>query len=528
MAWLSRLVTVVLVLVLVAGGVLLVRAALPKQSVGSHFRTFALLRDGSRLAVGSPVMIAGVRVGEIEKLTVSGDFARADLLLSRDFESRAPLAPAKLEVPRDSWITKRAESAFGDSYLEIIPSTDEGAPGIGNLQDGDQLTRVIEGSSTDQILRAMDRAMPRADQALGTVHDVLGNGRRWVNTAMRDGADRTTAWLADGKIEAGMAAADHAAERLDRGTERAANALAHAQPDFLRTLDRADAAIANTRAKIADVKSGLHDGLVRVRSGLDEVDKPVADYQEVVTAINEGSGKDYRGTLGRLINDPALGDELDTVTDDGRGAADSISRFKSWLGMRFEYNVFSRIPRFYATAELRSRNDKFYLIELERDPLGGLPSDVLSDAAGTTTYTRTVQIQDKLRFTAQFGKQFGWLALRGGIKDSSFGVGADALLLNEGRLRLSVDAFGGYSAAPRIKLAAAFAVFRSIYLIAGIDDAFTKPGYINIDKDSQFVPNDFHKLRYGRDYFLGATLHFDDADLATLLRVYGALLVSAL
>ena len=42
------------------------------------------------------------------------------------------------------------------------------------------------------------------------------------------------------------------------------------------------------------------------------------------------------------------------------------------------------------------------------------------------------------------------------------------------------------------------------------------------------MPNDFHRLRYGRDYLVGATLHFDDADLATLLRVYGALLGSAL
>ena len=71
-------------------------------------------------------------------------------------------------------------------------------------------------------------------------------------------------------------------------------------------------------------------------------------------------------------------------------------------------------------------------------------------------------------------------------------------------------------------------MFRSVYLLAGIDDAFTKPGYLAIENDPQGVPNDFHRLRYGRDYFVGATLHFDDADLATLLRVYGALLVSAL
>ena len=32
-------------------------------------------------------------------------------------------------------------------------------------------------------------------------------------------------------------------------------------------------------------------------------------------------------------------------------------------------------------------------------------------------------------------------------------------------------------------------------------------------------------MRYGRDYFLGATLQFTDADLASLARIYGALLL---
>ena len=516
MRWLSRIVTFVLLAALVVGAVLLVRLALPNQDVGQDFRTYALLRDGSRLAVGSPVMIAGVRVGEIEKLSVEGAFARADLRLRN-----------VTNVPRDSWITKRSTSAFGDSYLEIIPPEDEGAAGAAPLKDGEPMARVIEGGSTDSVLRALGRTMPRVDSALDSLHEFLGNGRHWIDTAMRDRADRADAWLADGKIEAGVATADHAMERLESGTTRAADAVSHAGPSFTHTLDRVDSAIAGARTRIADVKSSLHDGLARVRSGLDDVDQPIADYQEVVSAIDRGSGDDYRGTLGRLINDHELGDTIDEVVEVGRDAAYSIARYKTWLGMRFEYNVFARIPRFYATAEIRGRNDKFYLVELERDPMGGLPSTDLADAAGSPTFTRTIQVRDSLRFTAQWGKQFGPLALRGGLKDSTFGLGGDALV-GGGRLRLSLDAFGGVSELPRIKVAAAFAVFRSVYLLAGIDDAFTKPGYLAIENDPQGVPNDFHRLRYGRDYFVGATLHFDDADLATLLRVYGALLVSAL
>ena len=85
--------------------------------------------------------------------------------------------------------------------------------------------------------------------------------------------------------------------------------------------------------------------------------------------------------------------------------------------------------------------------------------------------------------------------------------------------------FGGFSYTPRVKLAGALEVFRSLYLIGGVDDVLNHPGYLNIETGNTAVPNYFTKLRYGRDYFLGATLQFTDADLALLIRVYGALIV---
>ena len=74
----------------------------------------------------------------------------------------------------------------------------------------------------------------------------------------------------------------------------------------------------------------------------------------------------------------------------------------------------------------------------------------------------------------------------------------------------------------------AIAVFRSVFVVAGVDDALNAPGYLPIVVGNTPVPNDFEELRYGRDYFVGLTLRFDDADLSMLLRVYGALLLGLL
>jgi phospholipid/cholesterol/gamma-HCH transport system substrate-binding protein len=223
--------------------------------------------------------------------------------------------------------------------------------------------------------------------------------------------------------------------------------------------------------------------------------------QEIVAAVDEGRGTDAKGSVGRLINDPTLANDIEEATESLREGVGSFSRFKSWLGLRVEWNIFSNAPRFFVTAEIRARTDKFYLVELERGPLGDFPDDALSDATGVAVYNRRQVIKDSVRFTAQFGKTFGgWLQIRGGIKESAFGFGSD-VILNRGRLKLSADLYGGVDRPPRLKMIGALAVFRSVFLVAGIDDALNEPRYLDIREGAGEAPIQFDRVRFGRDYF---------------------------
>jgi phospholipid/cholesterol/gamma-HCH transport system substrate-binding protein len=521
--WLSRLVSIVVLAALVVGGGLCIRSRMPESEVGEAFRTCALFRDGSKLATGSPVMIAGVRVGEVTGLLIDGDYARVEMTLVDE-----------TTIPVDSWVTKRAYSPFGDSYVEIVPTgPDQGAPTGRMLRSGQCLMRVAEGASTDRLLRSLSRTMPRVEDGLERIHEVGSYGRKWAAGTLEDrliGAER---WLAEERIERPLRAADLALERLEAGATRAAEAVAGAQPGLDNGLSRVDRGVAEARARIAELKADLREGMQNARRSLEQSgESTLDDFAEVMAAIDQGGSpgrrNDARGTLGHLIDDPELYESIEDATDQVYEGVRVFTRFKSWLGLRTEFNVFSRQPRFFVTAEIRARTDKFYLVELERGPLGDFPAGDITDTPGIPEYTRHQTISDRLRFTVQFGKTFGnWFQVRGGLKESTFGMGAD-MLLGTGRLRLSGDIYGGYTRTPRVKFTAALAVFRSAYLIAGIDDALTTPGYLNIRPDTPDVPVQFDRVRYGRDYFLGATLHFDDADLAVLLRVYGALLVGLL
>jgi phospholipid/cholesterol/gamma-HCH transport system substrate-binding protein len=508
--WLSRVVSLVAVAVIVFLAYALLRAKMPKTHIGQHFTAFARFRDGSRLAGGSPVMIAGVRVGEVDKLSLEGDFARVDLVLRDD-----------TSVPSDSWITKRAESAFGDSYLEIIPSGDESVP---KLKSGDQITHVIEGGSTDSVLRAIARTMPRVDQGLDTIHEFALNGRKWTEGRLEDaliGADR---WVQAGHIEAPIDAADRAMIRFEDGTTRAAEAVADAKPKVGKTLARVDDAITRARHQMATIKNGISDGLSGARDGMDRIDPTLQQMSDIMEAVNEGRGDDYKGKLGRLVNKGELADDIEDITAAVASGAHSLQPFRSWLGIRVEWDIFSGEPNYYVTAELQAHNDRFYYIELEKGEAGGIPSDQLHDVAQQGIFNRTITLEEQLRVTAQIGKRFGWLQLRGGLKESEFGVGAD-VLLGGGALTLSFDAYtDAFFQIPDLKISAAYEVLHSFFIVAGITDALTHPGELPIEIGNSAEPTYFNSVRYGRDYFLGAMLHFTDDDITNMARIYGNLL----
>ncbi len=516
MRWVSRLVTVAIGIAIVAAVALLIRSQMPTVEIGGQFRTWAKFRDGSRLAVGSPVVIAGVRVGDVTALALEGGLARIDMQLVDD-----------LQIPVDSFVTRRADSLFGDSYLEIIPTSPEpGAPSVRYLRSGEQLVHVIEGGSTDATLRAMARAMPKVDSALELVHEFVLGGRKWTNGRMVENLEAADRWIAAGPIERPISMTAQAMERVEDATTRGAaqvSSLVPVIPDRLAAFDRW---ISSARTSMAEARTGLATAMRDAREGMDGIDRSTRQLADVMAAINEGSGSDWKGSLGRMVNEPELANSLEDASEAGREGMSGFNRFKSWVGMRLEMNVFARMPRIYATAKLTTRTDKFYLVEFEKGPLGAVPADELSEVAGSGAYTRRQEIDDGLRFTAQFGKQFGRFALRGGIKESTFGAGADVLL--GGRLELSADVYGSFQRTPRVKLAAAMNVFHSVYVLAGIDDALNTPGYLNIEPGNTDVPDVLKQIRFGRDYFIGAGLYFTDADFATLLRVYGAVLAGLL
>jgi phospholipid/cholesterol/gamma-HCH transport system substrate-binding protein len=528
----------VLFLLLTVGGYLVWKNLGQNPAGKDNYTLYAKFRDASGLPKGTKVVIAGLPKGEVIGLEIEGRYAKVTFKLDDE-----------ITVWTSAVIVKKARSLLGDNYLEIDPGEEvkqapDGTrqsftrlgPGCASYLDPDhrksdvcrQIPNVIEATTPDQLLHRMEQTLPNVDRVLESVRDLSEDVRRIVNGPLQSVATRV-----DGLVqrEAGTVGdiierADRSMAKIEQITSDLRSITKGADPRIDQILKNLDDASAEAKDLVTTAKSELTQTGDALRGKLDKLDGVIGNTESITKKID-----DDKGTLGRLVNDPAIADNVEQITDDAKGFLGTLFGLKAYVGLRSEYNVFAGLARHYVTVELHTRPDKFYLVELEKGPRGGYPDVTLTfdPTVDPNHWVRKTVIEDKIRFTFQFAKRFSWLTLRYGIKESTGGIGADADVNWFDRdLRLSLDAFdASFDTYPRIKLTAAFEVFRHLYVLGGIDELLNDPSQLPISKGVSQVPIQFDSFRYGRDYFLGGMLRFNDEDLAALLTVGGSAIAGA-
>ena len=387
---------------------------------------------------------------------------------------------------------------------------------------------VIEATTPDQLLHRIEQTLPNVDRVLESVRDLSEDVRRIVNGPLQSVATRV-----DGLVQKEAGTVGDIIERADRSIKQIEGLAtdlrritSDADPRVASILKKLDAASDDVQDLVKTAKTELTQTGDSLRGKLDKLDGVIENTRSITAKID-----DDKGTLGKLVNDPAIADNVEQITDDAKGFLGTLFGLKAYVGLRSEYNVFAGLARNYVSIELHTRPDKYYLIELEKGPRGDYPDVSLTfdPTVDPNHWIRKSVIEDHFRFTFQFAKRFAWLTLRYGIKESTGGLGADV----EGRvfghdLKFSLDGFDAtFDRYPRVKVALAYEVFRNLYVLGGVDELLNRPQNLPIIEGNSGVPVQFDSFRYGRDMFLGAMLRFSDEDLSALLTVGGSALSGA-
>ncbi|OPX37648.1 MAG: hypothetical protein B1H13_12480 [Desulfobacteraceae bacterium 4484_190.3] len=270
------------------------------------------------------------------------------------------------------------------------------------------------------------------------------------------------------------------------------------------SLQNAAAEMHKTFAALSDITERVNRGegtigqLVKKEGVFDNLDKTVASIQDITAKINKGEG-----TIGKLINDEETVDNLNaslTSLDNSMAGIDryisKAEQFRTFLSYRGEYLFDRSDAKSYLELKIQPKEDKFYILGIVTDPRGRRTTKEYTYSDGTSR-KETEWDRNKLLFNAEIAKRYKDVVLRGGLLESTGGVGIDYFAYND-NLKLTFEAFDfDADRDPHLKIFGEYRLFKHLYLTAGWDDFLSDEG--------------------NESPFAGFAIRFEDEDLKYLL-----------
>lgn len=403
------------------------------------YKIYTFMDNAEGVATKTPVQIAGIPVGRVSNVELTPDSrAKVEFEIKKD-----------VKLGDDVEAEVRTRGVLGDTYIELFPGKGMG----GDIPEGGTVRRVKPPADYQQLVRDLS-------SLTGDLKEITGALKEYT-----------------------VSEKSYTAEILKN-----MNVLTANMAKFTTNNN------ANIEAIIGNMKV-LSDNLRKFSNASQD------DIEVALNRISEISGKvnDGQGTIGKLINDPTTIDKTNEILENVAGLTDGVRRIETELSYHAEYLGATGDVKNYVGLKFQTRPDKFFLFEVVHDP-DPSPSDktqittVTTAAGATSTVTTETQDFNKIRFSAQLGKKFQDLTVRGGLIESTGGFGID---YNRGPLGVQFSAFDFGADRPHLKFLTQLNLTRSLFFVTGVDD------FLNKD--------------HGVDWFLGAGVRFTDEDIKSLL-----------
>ncbi|MCB9729664.1 MAG: MCE family protein [Deltaproteobacteria bacterium] len=484
-----------------------------------------LFSDATGLVENSRVMLSGIPVGAIKSIRLdTEDPTKARVVLV--IEKRITLYEGVLDAATGRWVNgataKRLQaSLLGDYYISITP----GIAGP-KIPPGGEIHNIDSESGLSAVLNQLEEStaviFPKLEKISDDIAAITGSVRKNFadeeGTAalqeIRDNIRETTVQVA-GLSKEIRGFVDQAIVSHTQDVKNIIENVEATTRDLRSIAARADARLDHILVNVDEITGDLRgfvgrnltEGAVSqegtVAHALAKIDKSAVALEGTMESARTIAERIEagQGTVGRLLTDEKLIDDVEDVVSDVKGITGPIGRLQVKVEFRSEYNIGQASLKSYVSLSLYPKPDKFYFIQLVSDPAG------LTETKQRVTTTNDpslppvlveeiVSTSNKLKFTAQFGKRWHFLTFRYGIMESTGGLGIDLDLLGD-RLRMRTDVFDfGRDDWPRLRMLAAWEFAKHFYVAAGIDNVLNGAR---------------------RDYFVGLGMGFTDEDLKSIL-----------
>jgi phospholipid/cholesterol/gamma-HCH transport system substrate-binding protein len=505
----------------------------------------ARFADATGLTWKSKVQIAGIQIGEVDKIALVRDRALLTIRVLNEVDLHVAAC-----------LNKTFPSALlPDALLEVNPGSED-KPLFRSLPEEQRIiTCVREATSVQQLLDTMAKVAADVQTVTGDLAQTVTGKEGSLRDIIRSLASITR------QVENVVAQNGGTLQDILQNTRDFTDDLREISNrdkerihSILKNVDEMTSqlrAVATSVQGILDGREGAGPGGAGVSgpsggpgvagapgagsaAAVAQRDAQLKGVQQAVARLNDnltklddilGKVSEGKSVAGKLLVDERLGRQLGTAIEGVSDYVDRLQKLQIEVQLRSEWLLNQTVSegrpgaKIYFGAKLIPRPDKFYLLEVVSDPRGVdkvTTETVTTRPAGSSTDSTTVTSrtlhEDKVTFSLQYGKRYGPVTFRVGVIESSGGLGADLHLLDN-KLQLSISMYQFsrpyQDVFPRAKVWANYHFLQHFYVTTGVDDFFNRWRTANSPAGSNF--------NIGTDVFFGVGLYFTDDDLKTLL-----------
>lgn len=401
------------------------------QSGFGQYATYrTIVKDASGIFPKTPIKVAGINAGRISSIELQGNTALITFEILK-----------QIQVTKNSKLRIKSVGFLGDKYIEIF------------IGDSREMLRKYDFIDSEEAA-GLENLIKDTSEVLADVKLIVRSMKDSI--APEGEISPIKKILADvSELVANTKEVTASLKRVTTGNEEKINAL----------MDNLEAFSADIAYQVD--KNNSDSAMSDIKQVLANTKKLTGDMEAIVADLKLG-----KGTLGKMLVEDEIADQVKQTLSSVQkivGKADAI---------RTELTIFSGVNSAAggdteASLRIYPSPERFYHLGIATSEIGPdvEKTTVITSNGATVTENRKENDKNTLRFNAQIGRRMNDFDFRGGLIESSGGLGVDYRLQALGT-KVSFDAFDYKKhIGPNLRLAIETQIWNVFYGRASFNDA---------------------------------------------------------
>ncbi len=404
-----------------------------QSGFGDYLTYRTIIHDASGIFPKTPIKVAGINAGRIKKIELADNNAVITFEVLK-----------RVTITKDSELKIKSVGFLGDKYIEI--------------KIGDSTQRLeANGFISSKEGGGMENLMQDASVILADVKEVVRSLKD--SLAPKNEEPPIKVILSDVKeLLENTKLATASLKRMMQGNEEKVNAIIANIDQFSKDIayqvnnKNGDSAMADVKTILANAKN------------------ITSDLEGIISNVKAG-----RGTVGKLLVEEQIADEVQQTLS---GVNRLVNRFNN---IRSELEVYTGANTNYGSEttlglRLYPAPERFYQFGVVSSEYGPEAETItIRNINGVeTTELKSEQTKDTFRFNFQLGRQVHNWVFRGGLIETTGGIGLDYQLRDWGS-KFSLDVFDYRDdVGPNIRFSTEQQIYNVLYGRVRIEDMLVK------------------------------------------------------